>query len=451
MSIIANGSRSALRSVALVFAATTVALPLLAQALPVGLTYVPGSSVKLEQVTGDCDLAVLAATKSCKPTASQTVSRFNIAGQSLGFSFEDQGKMLFFFGDTIGASPFVVDYNTADMFATSTTTNGEDPLFITYVSNSNGSPMFVQPIRSNGSRVSMGIDDVPSAGINLGGQVYVVVTTAYDGTIDTNISDWHLLEYSVLTRLDEAAKTFTAGRTISDIGGHFITTSLYELPAQFVVPQLGPGVVMYGVGKYRASDVFLSYIPTDTFWSGLGTVWYAGMLNGKPVWSNSEAGAVPVVLDNSYPGAPSWPHDDPTIGNVSVTYSPDLNLWLMTYDGGRNDPQTTGIYFTYAMQPWGPWAKPQLIFNGARDHGDGVFIYAPNLSPAGPSGPTRDGVNPITTPGAAFAPQLISRFTKVTGNTLNIYYTMSTLNPYAVVKMRSSFTITLPRGRAAKH
>ena len=48
------------------------------------------------------------------------------------------------------------------------------------------------------------------------------------------------------------------------------------------------------------------------------------------------------------------------------------------------------------------------------------------------------------TPGAAFAPMIVERFTRVAGNTLRIYWLVSTWNPYTVVKMRSAFTIARP-------
>ena len=47
------------------------------------------------------------------------------------------------------------------------------------------------------------------------------------------------------------------------------------------------------------------------------------------------------------------------------------------------------------------------------------------------------GNNPYTTPGGPYAPYMIERFTRVTGNTLSIYYTISTWNPYTTVEMRS--------------
>ena len=49
--------------------------------------------------------------------------------------------------------------------------------------------------------------------------------------------------------------------------------------------------------------------------------------------------------------------------------------------------------------------------------------------------------NVYTSPGGAFAPQIIERFVTVTGNTLKLYYNVSTWNPYVIVRMRSQFTI----------
>ena len=49
--------------------------------------------------------------------------------------------------------------------------------------------------------------------------------------------------------------------------------------------------------------------------------------------------------------------------------------------------------------------------------------------------------NPVTTRGGVYAPFQIERFARVAGDTLTISYTMSTWNPYTVVRMRSQFGI----------
>jgi hypothetical protein len=129
----------------------------------------------------------------------------------------------------------------------------------------------------------------------------------------------------------------------------------------------------------------------------------------------------------------------------------------MTYDGGMQSQATAGVYFTYASQPWGPWSEPQLIFNPKRDGAVGAFIHDPSIVPNPPgdrlNGPTIGGNNPNTTPGAIYAPYTIERFTRVAGNKLSVYYTLSTWNPYTVVEMRSDFTIGQEpsRRRAVRH
>lgn len=53
------------------------------------------------------------------------------------------------------------------------------------------------------------------------------------------------------------------------------------------------------------------------------------------------------------------------------------------FDGGRQSRATGGFYFTYAKEPTGPWAAPQLIFNSTRDNALG------RLHPQSKRGPER--------------------------------------------------------------
>ena len=422
----------------------------LGDSLPV-LTWIPGSSTNLEQIIGDTNWADLAIGIT-NFTASLTERRFHILGNGHGYSFEDKGKLIFLFGDTISEDKNTWSYAAHDPLAWSTNTDGESPLVLNFYTNrpyaySSNTPVFVQP-----DGIDMGGDDIPGSGISLSNGVFLICTTGYD-SVNKSASG----EFSVLVTFDEtnlltATNTyqptnfFVTNRTVSALNpnlatndlrqGHFILTSLHEF---------GTNVLVLGVGENRASDVYLSMVPTSNFVSGQGTLYFTGLTNGQPTWSPFESNSVPVVQDNPTNG-PAWPDDNPNIHKVSVIYSTAINLWLMTYDGGGNTlqgGQTEGIYFSYAPQPWGPWATPQLIFNEFRDHGKGIFIYdAANHT--GPAGPVIGGnVDPTTRPGEAAGPFMIERFTRVTTtNTLFIYYTMSTWNPYTVVKMRSEFTIT---------
>ena len=401
------------------------------------LAYIPGTSVRLEQIEGDCDLQaqakqiVAGETSTCVSTTSQTITRFNIAGSDNGRPFEANGKLFFTFGDTISSNTSLVRYNAGDPIAWSTSTNPEQGLLLNFFTKPNGSPLFVQP-----PGVAMGIDDIPEAGVGLNGAIYLIVNTGSDITLPVPQSP----DFSVLVQFDEAAQTFTPLRTVSPVGGHFVFPSIHLF---------GSNVLIYGVGPYHASDVFLQMVPAASFVSGAGTQYFAGLdKNGQPTWAATESGAVPVVQDNPLKG-PVWPNDSPTTGKVSVIYSGTLGLWLMTYDGGRQSLATTGTYFSHAPQPWGPWSTPQLIFNKKRDNATGLggFIHDANILPDPPgdglNGPVIGTTNNIyTTAGTDYAPYMIERFTTVSGSTLKIYWTLSTFNPYVVVKMRSEFAIT---------
>ncbi|MGA2796125.1 MAG: hypothetical protein ABSE63_00970 [Thermoguttaceae bacterium] len=49
--------------------------------------------------------------------------------------------------------------------------------------------------------------------------------------------------------------------------------------------------------------------------------------------------------------------------------------------------------------------------------------------------------NPAAVHGGAYAPYVIERFTKLEGSELNLYYVLSTWNPYVVVLMKSRFQV----------
>src|SRR4029434_1268721 len=68
-------------------------------ALPPGapaaeLLYVPGSTARIGQLTGDSDRA------AAVPTLSRTGERFGVTATDLGSSFEHKGNLYFLFGDT---------------------------------------------------------------------------------------------------------------------------------------------------------------------------------------------------------------------------------------------------------------------------------------------------------------------------------------------------------------
>jgi hypothetical protein len=254
--------------------------------------------------------------------------------------------------------------------------------------------------------------------------------------VTTNHSDDRSTDRSVLTKFT-LPSSFEPLRTISTLpAGHFVKMSMHLEPATTPgVPSGGPYVFVWGTGRYRASDAYLSIVPAAQFETGSGTRYYAGLdRSGAPIWSDREAEAVPIVRNG-------------TLGDLSVTWCRDLGLWLMTYDS--RPPAARGIHFSYSPTPWGPWSEPAVIFSAQRDARI-PFIHDPQADPAdGLVGPVigRGKENPDGVRGGAYAPYVVERWTIARGSQLDVHYVLSTWNPYVVVLMRSSFAIDSRRQR----
>src|SRR5688572_32067284 len=108
------------------------ALAILAAAFAVAmhattLTWIPGSTTKVEQMIGDCDYTAQAQTGQCVPTTSQTATRARVLGTDIGASFESEGRVIFLFGDTISPTPDV-NYFASDTMASSVSTDPSEGL-----------------------------------------------------------------------------------------------------------------------------------------------------------------------------------------------------------------------------------------------------------------------------------------------------------------------------------
>ena len=372
----------------------------------VALHYVGDSTVKVEQLIGDED------KERHKATVSQSFTRFGVEGTELGNSFEHQGHAYFLFGPTLGRSP-----GLSDTIATTDTTNPNGGVHLDFLTNG-GKFIAVKP-----TGVTMAPMDVPVAGISLGGQMYVAVST--------NFTKGQATDRSVLTKF-VAPETFQTIRTISELpAGRFIKMSMHAQPGAIAgLPAGGPFILTWGTGRYHESDAYLSIIPVGQFEAGKGIRYFSGLdAANAPTWSDNESDATPIVKDG-------------TLADLSVTWCKDLDLWLMTYD---RRTQPNGIAFSYSRTPWGPWSEPEILFNPVRDNALGRFIHGPlrkiDDGLAGPVLGQRNRVNAAEIRGGAIAPYVVERWTKVQGSELELYYVMSTVNPYVVVLMKSLLRI----------
>ena len=293
------------------------ALPVFAQ--PPGLAYIPGSSVKLYQVNGDCDWVEWDATianksPTCKPTASQTATKADILGDDVPVAFEHNGELIVTFGDTIGAAGYnpwtnvqnSFQWQAHDPIARSTTANASAGLTLNFFLSGNHGLEVQPPPQPDGTPVDMGADNVPNTGVSVNGQIYLGIKT---GSVNLGPGDNDGSgSYSVLATFDESTETFTSGRTLSALpNGHFVLPTFYLAAAGVLgtPPPVAPEPVMliFGLGEYRASNIYLSVIPSTQFWTGTdatgnsATRYFAGLSQGQPTWSTNESAAVPVVTD----------------------------------------------------------------------------------------------------------------------------------------------------------
>jgi hypothetical protein len=193
------------------------------------LTYVRGSTRKINQLIGEMD------KQAHQPTLSRTESRYRLQGTDLGYSFEHQGKIYFLFGDTVGARGAALD-------SMATVDVGREPMDpergvkLDFLVQSPGLYLTVEP-----PGVSMGAFEVPTAGISLNDQMYVVV--------DTNHSEDWQTDRSVLTRVSFPVTPggFRPLRTISQRpDGRFLKMSMHAQPG--AIPGLPDGSLRADLG-----------------------------------------------------------------------------------------------------------------------------------------------------------------------------------------------------------
>jgi hypothetical protein len=350
------------------------------------LVYIPNSSKKVCQLTGDFDRAI------GKPTLSQTDKSFGVDGTDLGSSFEHKGKLYFLFGDTVGRP------GDRDVLAWTTSTDPET-IRLDFHKAKDGKwlPLTVPGIKQ-------GAFEVPSGGISIAGVIYVVCTTDH--------SEKKVMGRSVMASSHDDGQTFKL---------------LYELSrTKFINVSfcLADGwLYIYGSGEYRKSSVCLARVKPAHIGDRSKLEYFAGTgADGQLQWSPKEANAIVLF----------W-HDE--IGEFSVAHVEPVKRYVMLYNAGK----PRGITMRSAEKAWGPWSESTVIFDPGRDHGYGHFLHVPAKSGRkndGLSDPKRDDEW-----GGEYGPYIMARFTSGTAERCRIYYTMSTWNPYQVVVMRSDLRL----------
>jgi hypothetical protein len=199
------------------------------------------------------------------------------------------------------------------------------------------------------------------------------------------------------------------------------------------------------------SDVYLLHHRLSTL-DGPGTSinwqprYFAGLdAIGNPVWTSDQIFATAVIAAEELE----------SVLQFSVAWVAPIKRFVMLYSGrlpGVLPDNQTGIYLRIAKHPWGPWSKPQLVWNAIDDGAydcDGI-MYDPT-DPVGScteSDPYRPGAFnqcPAQTPvpnfdfGVEYGVNILDTFTKpgIQLNSAVIYWNLSTWNPYRVVLMKT--------------
>jgi hypothetical protein len=353
---------------------------------PDQLAYVPNSTKKVCQLTGDLDRS------SGTATLSQTDKRFGVVATDLGSSFEHKGKLYFLFGDTWGRP------GDRDVLAWTTSTRPEKIVLAFHRAKDNKwLPLTVPGIKQ-------GAFEVPSGGISLAGTMYVVCTTDHSAKKG--------MGRSVLASSRDDGRTFQRLHDLSR--DRFINVSFW----------LADGwLYLYGSGEYRKSSVCLARVKPADIRDRSKVRYFAGVGgDGQPKWSAKEADAV--VL---------FRHDQ--VGEFSVAYLPPVKRYVMLYNASK----PRGITMRSAERPWGPWSDGTVLFEPWRDRGYGHFMHI--------SAKVKDKKDALSDPrrqdewGGEYGPYLMARFTTGSNGGCRIWYTMSTWNPYQVVVMRSDLKL----------
>lgn len=343
------------------------------------------------------------------PTINRTFSRYGLSGTDLGVSFKHNGRIYLLFGDTFGKGPAQVD-----TIAYTTDFNLEDGLKLEFIHNADGG---YRPIKIPG--ISQGSFEVPVEGVSVNGKMYIYHTT------DSIPGGSPYMGRSVAAVSDDNGYVF---KYLYDFSKrHFINISIVQVnPRDWQgLPEGGSeGLVIFGTGSYRRSNVKLAFQPASRIESSKAIRYFAGLDgSGKPRWSFLEDDSQPLF-------------QQPSLGELSVSYNKFIHKWIMLYNcSSSQNNEFRGINMRTADKPWGPWSDSQVIFEPWRDGGYCHFMHT--------SWESRK-CDVVSDPqaenewGGEYGPYQFEDFAVGDNSITTIYFTMSTWNPYTVVLMKAT-------------
>jgi hypothetical protein len=214
----------------------------------------------------------------------------------------------------------------------------------------------------------------------------------------------------------------------------------------------------------RDAQLYLAWVPMPDYDESGNFAWepryFTGLApDGQPRFSSREIDALPLDLDAAIEGHQPEEAND-VVAQMAISWVPALGRFVMIYGGGIGTeftkmlfgadvdvmtPDPLGALFVrYARHPWGPWSPPQhLLASGNLSRGVRGFY--------GPGGLLFDAdcKEPSCAPGELaflkpnergrlYAPNIIDPWTTLRPDgAIDLYWHVSTWNPYQVVLMRT--------------
>jgi hypothetical protein len=364
------------------------------------------------QLTGEFDRTGWNGVGAPNYAHNRTGSAYQIRGTDLGVSFPHRGRTYLMFGDTFRDNQ-PDGWDALDLIAYTNDVNPVDGLDVAF---------FYQPPRISDG-IAQGAFDVPLDGVSAGDHMYVFFSTDH-----VSYGSNEVMGRSVLTRCDDDGFAFAFIREFSRykfVNVSIQRGSLDQGSAERIGLPAGTDVLwVWGSGRYRSSDVYLAVVPFAQLEPGPFDVRYFAGNRETPSWSANEEDATALFASGS-------------VGELSVRWHASLSRYLATF----NADNPGGINLHSAQTPWGPWTPaPLMLFdpgfledqsNPCSGDGYGSFLHiAWNVRVCDHVQDDMFGCPRDNDFGGVYGPYQLSNYTEAGNGGAQIFFTMSSWNPY---------------------
>lgn len=337
-------------------------------------------------------------------TANRTLSRYKLKATDLGAPFEHNNKIFILFGDTSGA-------NRGDAIAYTTDKDPSDGVGLKFVTDEKG---VYSPVRIPG--ITQGGFEVPMEGVSANGRMYIYHTTGRTKRVK--------MGRSTVASSDDNGATF---KYLYDLSyRRFINVSVVKVKCsdwQGLPKESGTGLLLFGSGRYRESNVRLAFQPVESIEDPSTIRYLTGFTEqGAPRWGANEADSVELF-------------GRPCVGELSVSYNRFIKKWIMLYNCRD---KISIIKIRTANEPWGPWSRQKDLYNPKINNGFCNILHR---------SVKKQRCDKLEDPGKAmvngdtYGPYQYESLSQGWDGRTTIYFNVSTWNPYTVVLMKAKLKI----------